>query len=65
MNEKYYKAILMMSSLVLALQVGTQIGEVRHGEKFEFDHIIFWLLVVAWSGLNVLLDFVINKYKKG
>ena len=63
MVERYYKAILVISSIILALQTGIGISEVEHGEKFEFDHIIFWLLVVAWSGGNVLVDFIVDKFK--
>ena len=64
-NINYYKNVLVISSIVLALQTGIEIGGLEHGDKFEIDHIVFWLIIVGASGLNVLLDFIINRYKKG
>ena len=62
--RNYYKDILVFASIILALQTGIEIGGLEQGDKFEIDHVLFWLFMVSWSGLNVLLDFIINKYKK-
>jgi hypothetical protein len=62
--KSYYKTILLISSIAVVLQTGLQaVANLQYGLEIEFIHIVFWLLVVAWSGGNILLDFIVNKYK--
>jgi len=62
--EKCYKNILVIASIALVLQIGLQaVANLHYGLEIEFTHIIFCLLVVSWSGGNILLDFIIDKFK--